>query len=196
MKTTNPYNCNTKRYAKPFSLALLLSLISLPVWAQNNAQGITFSKDIMPILQDNCQECHRPQGQGPMSFMTYEEVRPWAPLIQYKVVNRQMPPWHIDRTIGIQQFKNDRSLSDEEVRIISDWVNAGAPEGNNADLPPAREFADSGEWSIGEPDVVVTWEYNVPAVGADLFGDIYSTCLLYTSPSPRDRSLSRMPSSA
>ena len=112
MKTTDPYNRNTKRYAKPFLLALLLSLMSLPVWAQNNAQGITFSKDIMPILQDNCQECHRPQGQGPMSFMTYEEVRPWAPLIQYKVVNRQMPPWHIDRTIGIQQFKNDRSLSD------------------------------------------------------------------------------------
>ena len=178
MKTANRYESDTKRYAKPFSLALLLSLISLPVGAQNNAQGITFSKDIMPILQDNCQECHRPQGQGPMSFMTYEEVRPWAPLIQYKVVNRQMPPWHIDRTIGIQQFKNDRSLSDDEVRIISDWVNAGAPEGNTSDLPPTREFADSGEWSIGEPDLVVTWEYNVPAVGADLFGDIYSTDLV------------------
>ena len=89
-----------------------------------------------------------------------------------------MPPWHIDRTIGIQLFKNDRSLSDEEVRIISDWVNAGAPEVNSADLPPSREFADSGEWSIGEPDDVVTWEYNVTAVGADLFGDIYSTDLV------------------
>ena len=81
MKISNHYKSNTKRYAKSFSLTLILSLISLPVWAQNNTQGITFSKDIMPILQDNCQECHRPQGQGPMSFMTYEEVRPWAPLI-------------------------------------------------------------------------------------------------------------------
>ena len=136
MKISNHYKSNTKRYAKSFSLTLILSLISLPVWAQNNPQGITFSKDIMPILQDNCQECHRPQGQGPMSFMTYEEVRPWAPLIQFKVVNRQMPPWHIDRTIGIQKFKNDRSLSDEEVMTISDWVNAGAPEGSTADFLP------------------------------------------------------------
>ena len=133
MKTTYRYGFSTARHAKSPFLGLILSLMSLSVWAQNNAQSITFSKDIMPILQENCQECHRSQGQGPMSLMSYEEVRPWAPLIQYKVVNRQMPPWHIDRTIGIQQFKNDRSLSDEEVALISAWVNAGAPEGIAAD---------------------------------------------------------------
>ena len=113
-----------------------------------------------------------------MSLLTYEQVRPWAPLIQLKVNAREMPPWHIDRTIGIQQFKNDRSLSDAEVAMISNWVNAGAPEGNRSDLPPSKTFATSSDWSIGEPDMVVTWEYTVPAVGPDLFGDIYSTDLI------------------
>ena len=143
-----------------------------------SAQDVTFARDIMPILQENCQECHRPQGIAPMTFMTFDEVKPWAPLIKYKVVNRQMPPWHIDRTIGIQEFKNDRSLSDEEVAMISAWVDAGSPLGNPDDLPAPRVFADAGEWSIGEPDVVVSWEYTVPAVGPDLFGDIYSDDLI------------------
>jgi hypothetical protein len=110
--------------------------------------------------------------------MTYDEVRPWAPLIQYKVVNRQMPPWHIDRNIGIQKFKNDRALSDEEVATISAWVNAGAPQGNPGDMPAQQQFADATEWTIGKPDVVVSWEYTVPAVGADLFGDIYTQDLI------------------
>ncbi|GAB5501335.1 MAG: hypothetical protein PsegKO_36460 [Pseudohongiellaceae bacterium] len=113
-----------------------------------------------------------------MSLMTYDQVKPWAPLIQYKVVNRQMPPWHIDRNIGIQQFKNDRSLTDAEVALVSAWVEAGSPEGNPADLPAPLQFADAGEWSIGEPDVVVSWEYTVPASGPDLYGDIYSDDLV------------------
>ena len=96
MKTADPYQLSTKTHAKSYFVVLILSLMPLSVWAQSNAQSITFSKDIMPILQENCQECHRAQGQGPMSLMSYEEVRPWAPLIQYKVVNRQMPPWHIE----------------------------------------------------------------------------------------------------
>jgi len=153
-------------------------LASLSAFAQSSDQQITFSRDIMPILQENCQDCHRAQGIAPMPLMTYEEVRPWAPLIQLKVVERLMPPWHIDRTIGIQQFKNDRALSDEQVAMISAWVEAGAPEGNPADLPPPREFADATAWSIGEPDLVVSWEYTVPASGPDLFGDIYSTDLI------------------
>lgn len=148
--------------------------------AQSADREITFSRDIMPILQENCQDCHREQGIGPMSLMTYDEVLPWVGLIQYKVSNRQMPPWHIDRTIGLQKFKNDKSLSDEEIATVSAWVSAGAPEGDDADLPPAMEFADTTEWSIGEPDVVVTWEYLVPASGPDLFGDIYSTDLVGT----------------
>jgi len=154
---------------------LLLSTLSS---AQTGNQDITFSRDIMPILQENCQDCHRDEGIGPMSLMTYDEVQPWAPLIQYKVVNRQMPPWHIDRTIGIQEFKNDKSLRDMEVAMISAWVDAGAPEGDPADLPAPREFASAGEWSIGEPDVVVSWDYTVPASGPDLYGDIYTTDLI------------------
>ncbi len=174
-------NCQKTHLGKVTSSALTglaALLISGLASAQSADQDITFSRDIMPILQDNCQECHRAQGIAPMSLMTYTEVRPWAPLIQLKVVNRSMPPWHIDRNIGIQQFKNDRSLSDEQVAMISDWVDAGAPEGNPEDLPPARTFADATTWSIGEPDVVVSWEYTVPASGADLFGDIYSTDLI------------------
>jgi len=159
-------------------IGALTLLASMSVSAQNSSQEITFSRDIMPILQENCQECHRPEGIAPMSLLTYEEVRPWAPLIQLKVNAREMPLWHIDRNIGIQQFKNDRSLSDAEVAMISNWVNAGAPEGNRSDLPAAKTFATSSDWSIGEPDMVVTWEYTVPAVGPDLFGDIYSTDLI------------------
>ena len=160
------------------ALGMATSLFSTFASAQATEQDVTFSRDIMPILQENCQDCHRAEGIAPMSLLTYEEVRPWAPLIQLKVTNRQMPPWHIDRTIGVQKFKNDRSLSDEEVALISAWVEAGVPEGNPADLPPPKEFADTTEWSIGEPDVVVTWEYTVPASGPDLFGDIYSTDLV------------------
>lgn len=147
-------------------------------FSQQISEAVTFSKDIMPIFQDNCQECHRPEGIGPMSLLTYDEVRPWAPLIQFKVINREMPPWHIDKTIGLQKFKNDRSLSDHEIDLISSWVMAGAPEGNRSDLPPAKQFASASTWSIGEPDIVVGWEYKVPAVGPDLFGDIYSTDLI------------------
>ena len=159
-------------------LGMACALSSGLASAQSADQEVTFNRDIMPILQESCQECHRADGIGPMSLMSYMEVRPWAPLIEYKVVNRQMPPWHIDRNIGIQQFKNDISLSDEQVAKISAWVKAGSPEGNPADLPPPREFADSTAWSIGEPDVVVAWEYTVPAVGPDLFGHIYSTDLI------------------
>jgi len=155
-----------------------LGVATLLVSGLASAQDVTFARDIMPIIQENCQDCHRAEGIAPMSLMTYDEVKPWAPLIQYKVVNREMPPWHIDREIGIQQFKNDRALSDDEVAMISAWVEAGSPLGNPADLPPAREFADAGEWSIGEPDMVVSWEYTVPAVGPDLYGDIYSEDLV------------------
>lgn len=160
------------------ALGLVTAISASQVLAQNARPDVTFNRDIMPILQENCQECHRPEGIGPMSFLSYPEVRPWAPLIENKVVNRLMPPWHIDRNIGIQQFKNDRSLSDDEIATIVAWVKAGAPEGDPADLPPAREFGSSTAWSIGEPDIVVTWEYTVPAVGPDQFGDIYSRDLI------------------
>ncbi len=96
---------------------------------------MTFAKDVMPIFQAKCQDCHRPGTVAPMSLLTYQDTRPWAKSIRERVITRQMPPWHIDRTVGIQHFINDRSLTDQEVDTIVRWVDAGAPPGNPKDLP-------------------------------------------------------------
>ena len=178
MEAANHSHFRARVAVSSTALGIAIMLVSALASAQSADQNITFTRDIMPILQENCQTCHRAEGIAPMSLMTYDEVRPWAPLIQYKVVNRQMPPGHIDRNIGIQKFKNDRALSDEEVATISAWVNAGAPQGNPDDLPPQQQFVDATAWTIGKPDVVVAWEYTVPAAGADLFGDIYTQDLI------------------
>ena len=99
------------------------------------APQVTFTKDVAPILQRNCQQCHRPGSIAPMSLLTYQDARPWARSIKQKVVAREMPPWHIDRNIGITKFKDDPSLSDAEIATIAQWVDAGAPMGNPADMP-------------------------------------------------------------
>ena len=125
------------------------------------ADTVTFTKDIVPIFQRSCQACHRPGSIAPMSLMTYEETRPWARSIKQRVETRKMPPWFIDRTVGIQDFKDDRSLTDEEIAIVSQWVDSGAPRGNPADLPAPVEFNDNlYEWTVAdelgrEPDLVV-----------------------------------------
>src|SRR5690606_5138970 len=102
--------------------------------------AVTYSRDIVPILQRSCQSCHRPGGVAPMSFTTYEEVRPWAEVIKFKTAIRDrmgaMPPFFLEKDIGIQEFKYDPSLSDEELATIQAWVDNGAPEGNPADAPP------------------------------------------------------------
>src|SRR2546428_281200 len=100
------------------------------------AAAATFTKDVAPILQRSCQKCHRPDSMAPMSFLTYEDVRPWARTIRQKVTTREMPPWYIDRTVGIRKFENDPSLSDEEVATIVRWVDGGALRGNPGDMPP------------------------------------------------------------
>jgi hypothetical protein len=110
-----------------------------------------------------------------MPLTTYEEVRPWIRSIKTRVAAREMPPWHIDRTIGIQKFKDDPSLSDEEIATIVRWVDTGAPRGNPADMPAQRVFADATQWTIGTPDLVVKYPaYTVPAAGPDLFGNLYA----------------------
>src|SRR6266853_4912386 len=106
------------------------------------ADTVTFAKDIAPILQRACQNCHRPGAIAPMSLLTYEEVRPWARSIRQKVASREMPPWYIDRHVGITEFKGDPSLTDKEVATITTWVDTGAPMGNPADMPPPRQFSD------------------------------------------------------
>ncbi|MCH7817343.1 MAG: hypothetical protein IIC60_12315, partial [Proteobacteria bacterium] len=114
------------------TLILGVATLALPTLtsAQAAEEHPTFTRDVLPILQENCQNCHRPRGMAPMPLVTYAQVRPFAPLIKYKTSNRTMPPWHIDRNIGIQEYKNDRSLTFEEIAILSAWVDAGAPEGD------------------------------------------------------------------
>ena len=94
--------------------------------------AVTFTKDVAPILQRSCQNCHRPESIAPMSLLTWKDARPWAKSIKSKVAQRDMPPWFIDKTVGVREFKDDVSLSDKEIATIVSWVDAGAPEGNPA----------------------------------------------------------------
>jgi hypothetical protein len=159
--------------------AVVAGVVSFPMLASAQsapATGpVTFTKDVAPILQRSCVNCHRPGEMAPMSLMTYEDARPWARAIKTRVSLREMPPWHIDKSIGITKFKNDPSLSDEEIATIVKWADGGAQRGNAADMPPARQFADSNEWQIGKPDLVIKFPaYTVPASGPDLFGNLYA----------------------
>ena len=130
-------------------LALVGALsISGGALAQTVADEVTFSEDVAPILQANCQECHRPSGIGPMSLLTYQDARPFAPLIKHQVETRTMPPWHVDRTIGIQEFKNDLSLTNEEIQTIVAWVDGGAPEGDPVALPAPVAWPDGASWLL------------------------------------------------
>src|SRR5579872_1861903 len=138
---------------------------------------VTFSKDVAPILQRSCQQCHHANGVAPMSLVTYEEVRPWARAIKLRTGmgphGGAMPPWFVEKDIGIQEFKNDPSLSDDEISKIGKWVNNGAPPGNPADMPKPLNFDESEAWTIGEPDLVLkSKEVTVPATGPDWWGDV------------------------
>src|SRR5262245_30078908 len=122
-------------------VAALIGVMILPAWAlsqDSNKTQLTFTKDIAPIFQEKCQSCHRADSIAPMSLDSYEETRPWAQAIKSRVSARQMPPWHIDKHAGIQDFKNDRSLSDSQIETIVHWVDAGAPKGDAKDMPAAK----------------------------------------------------------
>lgn len=122
---------------------------------------VTFTKHVAPILQKSCQSCHRPGSVAPMSLLTYEEARPWARSIKQKVVGRTMPPWYVDKSVGIQTFKDDRSLTEQEIATIVAWADGGAPRGNPADMPPPLTFdKERYKWTLQdglgrEPDLVV-----------------------------------------
>ena len=134
---------------------------AFPVFAQQaNDTTLTFADHVAPIIYDKCVECHRPGSIAPMSLIDYATVRAWAPLIKDRVVNRKMPPYFIDKTVGVQGFKDDRSLTDEQIATIVRWVDSGAAEGNPDNLPPIPSFADNLAWTIeGEmgrpPDLIV-----------------------------------------
>jgi hypothetical protein len=139
--------------------AAATSLTPAVAAAAGAAATPTFAKDIAPIFRDKCESCHRAGSMAPMSLVTYEEARPWARSIKSRVVTRQMPPWHIDKNVGIQHFKNDRSLSELEIATIVRWVDGGAPKGDIKDVPAPRQWPDEQVWNFesiyGKPDLVV-----------------------------------------
>ena len=164
---------STRRWTKVgFATLVLASLLSISTPAFSQDRAPNFSADVAPILQRSCQACHNENGIGPMPLLTYEQVRPFALLIKDRVQSQAMPPWHLDKTIGIQEYKNDVSLTDIEIETIARWVDAGTPEGDRAELPPPLEFPPGDAWHVGErlgpPDVVFrSTPYTVKANGQD-----------------------------
>ena len=134
----------------------------------------TFTKDIAPIFQERCESCHREGSMAPMSLVTYEQTRPWAKAIKQRVVTRQMPPWHIDPTVGVQKFANDMSLTQDQINTIARWVDAGAPQGDPKDMPAAKVWPKDDGWQLakqfGAPDLVLKSEpYQMTAKGQDVW---------------------------
>jgi hypothetical protein len=146
---------------------IAFALVSAMLAAAPADEPVTFSRQVMPILQKHCQTCHRPGDIAPMSFLSYREVRPWAKSIREKVLSRKMPPWHADAAHGV--FSNDRRLSQDEIDTLVRWVDGGAREGDKSDLPAPLAFQEG--WSIGKPDVVLsmTEEYTVEPKGQDQY---------------------------
>jgi hypothetical protein len=147
------------------------------VGAQGQSAEVTYSKDIAPILQRSCETCHRANGAGPMPLTTYEEVRPWARAIKQRTGIGPhagvMPPWYMEKNIGIQKYKDDPSLSDAEVAMVAKWADSGAPRGNPADMPPPKNWGDGSQWRIGTPDLIVrSKDILVKANSPDWWGEI------------------------
>jgi mono/diheme cytochrome c family protein len=155
-----------------------VAILALTAFAADTKPGPTFNKDILPILQQHCQSCHRPGEIGPMPLLTYAGTRPWAKSIKTAVVTRKMPPWFADPKYG--HFANDRRLSDADVAMLAAWVDAGAPEGDAKDKPAPLKWTEG--WNI-QPDVIVEMPkpYAVPATGV-----IEYTYFVVPSPFKRD----------
>lgn len=138
-----------------------LLIIMVVFWTGPLTAVPTYYKDVLPVLQEHCQDCHRPSGlnlggmRAPMAFTSYEETRAWAPIIRWSVETGRMPPWHASADQrGV--FANERSLDEGEIRTIVDWSAGGAPAGDPLEAPPPVEFnGGDEEWSIGEPDLIL-----------------------------------------
>src|SRR5262245_16441871 len=143
---------------------LALAVASIHAKAQEDSRpgAVTFNKDVLPIMQKDCQSCHRPGEIAPMSFLTYKDARPWARAIKEAVVTRKMPPWFADAAYG--HFANDRRLSESEIKTFAAWADGGAVEGSEKDKPAPRTFRDG--WNI-KPDMIIEMpkDFNVPAGG-------------------------------
>ncbi len=165
----SPQNERFQAASRRFAILILTACAASIANAQT---APTYARDVAPILQEKCVGCHNPDGIGPMALMTYEQVRPFAPVIKDRTSKRIMPPWHIDPTTGIQQFKNDASLSDEQIAVIAAWVDSGAFLGDLADLPPPVAIPRGDAWQLAEemgpPDLVIkSTPYDVIANGQD-----------------------------
>jgi len=157
--------------------ALLAAIWTISPLTQAQSPEVTFHKDIEPILQRSCQKCHREGGVAPMPLVTYDQVAPFAGLIEYKTGLRDragaMPPWYMEKNIGIQDYKYDPSLSDEEIANISTWARSGTPKGNPADAPAPLVFNDNQKWTAGQPDIIVSTNDVTKLAGTpDWWGEI------------------------
>jgi hypothetical protein len=173
----SPRGCSLRGFASASLIALIgAGSSSIVCAADNDTKDVTFTKDVAPIFQKSCQQCHHPGTAAPMSLMTFEEVRPWARSIAQRVSNREMPPWHLDKTLGIRKYKNDKSLSDAEIAMIVRWVQVGAPQGNPADMPAPLTFPPESQWAIGKPDLVIPidHEHHMYAKGPDWWINYYA----------------------
>ncbi len=144
-------------------LALGLVCATAGFAANTGSTQVTYYKDVLPVLQKNCQNCHRPGEAAPMSFMTYESTRPWAKAMKAAVLSKKMPPWFADPHYG--KFANDRTMPQNEMNTLVAWVDSGAKVGNAKDAPPPVQFTDG--WAIPKPDVVLDMgmDFEVPPSG-------------------------------
>ena len=161
---------------RKLALAGCAAALSMTVQAQDGE--ITYNTHVAQIINENCVVCHREGGIGPMQFENYEQVRPWAPLIQLKVANREMPPYAYDHGIGIQDLQGDWRLAQEEIDTIVGWVNQGSPLGRQDIVPPAADLPDLTAWNFeeqfGAPDLIVpSIPMDIPADGNDLWSKHY-----------------------
>ena len=158
-------------------LLTLMSGLAASVFAQaqsHDALDLTYNGEIGRIINENCAVCHREGGIGPMAFESYDQVRPWAPLIQMRVANREMPPYAYDHGIGIQDLEGDWRLEQSEIDAVVAWVNEGSPLGDPDSPLPPLDLPDPEAWNFepqfGAPTVIIpSTPIDIPANGNDLW---------------------------
>ena len=139
-------------------LGLSLFALASASAAGKSAHPVTFYKHVLPVIQKNCQGCHRPGEAAPMAFMTYESTRPWAKAMKQAVLQKKMPPWFADPHVG--KFTNDRSMAEADIQTLVSWADSGAPAGNPKDAPAPIAYAEG--WTIGKPDKVIEFPEPIP----------------------------------
>lgn len=178
-KTDSKQRCS---YSLGVLGAFLVILFTAPALGQQTSSATpTFADHVAPIIYAKCVECHRPDSIAPMSLIDYATVRAWAPVIKDRVANRKMPPYFIDKTVGVQGFEDDRSLTDAEIATIVRWVDSGAVQGDMANLPSVPFFEDNVAWTLEDemgrpPDLIIPIPdpFSVPAGGPNWWMTFYS----------------------